>query len=105
MRAARAAGSTGTPSSLANIVRMRSSGRGRLPVCVVRTRALLRFTSGRGARGVEVARAGGALAELGRRLPARARVGLADGLHVGAEDRPAVVPRPLVGGARQVARP
>src|SRR5450631_2731203 len=36
-------GSTGTPSSLANIVRIRSGGRGKLPVCVVRNRSLLRF--------------------------------------------------------------
>src|SRR5262249_49319706 len=43
MRAASAAGSTGTPSSLAYIVRTRSSGRGRLPVCVVRKRSVLRF--------------------------------------------------------------
>src|SRR2546425_2332770 len=42
MRAARAAGSTGTPSSLATIIRIRSSGRGRLPVCVVRKRSVLR---------------------------------------------------------------
>src|SRR6185436_21004962 len=42
-RAARAAGSTGTPSSLAYIIRIRSSGRGRLPVCVVRKRWVLRF--------------------------------------------------------------
>jgi hypothetical protein len=32
IRAASAARSTGTPSSLANIARIRSSGRGRLPV-------------------------------------------------------------------------
>jgi ABC-type taurine transport system ATPase subunit len=38
-----AAWSTGTPSSLANIIRTRSSGRGRLPVCVVRKRSVLRF--------------------------------------------------------------
>src|SRR2546425_10545090 len=43
MRAARAAGSTDTPSSFANIVWIRSSGRGRLPVCVVRKRSLVRF--------------------------------------------------------------
>ena len=42
-RAARACGSTGTPSSLAYIMRIRSSGRGRLPVCVVRKRSVLRF--------------------------------------------------------------
>ena len=40
---ASAAGSTGTPSSFAYIARMRSSGRGRLPVCVVRNRSVLRF--------------------------------------------------------------
>src|SRR5258706_1816539 len=43
MRAASADGSTGTPSSRANIVRMRSSGRGKLPVWVVRMRSVLRF--------------------------------------------------------------
>src|SRR5438874_4858463 len=43
MRAFRPAGSTGTPSSLANIARTRSSGRGRLPVCVVKKRSVLRF--------------------------------------------------------------
>ena len=37
-----AAGSTGTPSSFAYMVRMRSSGRGREPVCVVRKRSVLR---------------------------------------------------------------
>src|SRR5206468_11858288 len=42
MRAWTAAGSTGTPSSLAYMVRMRSAGRGRLPVCVVRNRSVLR---------------------------------------------------------------
>src|SRR2546421_6006031 len=42
-RAASAAGSTGTPSSRANIIWIRSAGRGRLPVCVVRNRSLLRF--------------------------------------------------------------
>ena len=41
--AASAARSTGTPSSLAYIVRTRSSGRGRLPVWVVRKRSVLRF--------------------------------------------------------------
>src|SRR5882762_1971996 len=41
-RPPRAAGSTGTPSSLANIIRIRSGGRGRLPVCVVRKRSVLR---------------------------------------------------------------
>src|SRR5262245_4722688 len=41
-----AAISTGTPSSLANIVRTRSSGRGRLPVCVVTKRSELRFMAG-----------------------------------------------------------
>src|SRR6516162_1336627 len=46
MRALSAAASTGTPSSLANIARMRCSGRGRLPVCVVRKRSLLRFIAG-----------------------------------------------------------
>ncbi len=40
-RAPSAAGSTGTPSSLAYIVRIRSSGRGRLPVWVVRNRSVL----------------------------------------------------------------
>src|SRR5690348_14715526 len=43
MRAASAAVSTGTPSSRANIVRIRSGGRGRLPVWVVRMRSTLRF--------------------------------------------------------------
>src|ERR1700730_11764339 len=38
-----AAASTGTPSSLANIACTRSSGRGRLPVWVVRNRSVLRF--------------------------------------------------------------
>src|SRR5215813_1961193 len=42
-RTASATGSTGTPSSLANIMRMRSAGRGRLPVWVVRKRSVLRF--------------------------------------------------------------
>ena len=42
MRSASACGSTGTPSSLAYIMRMRSSGRGRLPVCVIRKRSWLR---------------------------------------------------------------
>src|SRR4030095_2472865 len=42
-RCASAAASTGTPSSLAYIIRMRSSGRGRLPVCVVRKRSVLRL--------------------------------------------------------------
>src|SRR6266852_4156376 len=41
--AASPARSTGTPSSLANIARTRSSGRGRLPVWVVRKRSVLRF--------------------------------------------------------------
>ena len=41
-RESSAARSTGTPSSLAYIIRMRSSGRGRLPVCVVRKRSVLR---------------------------------------------------------------
>src|SRR5882724_6369127 len=44
MRAARAAPSTGTPSSFANMLLVRSSGRGRLPVCVVRMRSVLRCT-------------------------------------------------------------
>src|SRR6267142_3045644 len=43
MRDLSAAASTGTPSSLANIARTRSSGRGRLPVCVDRKRSGLRF--------------------------------------------------------------
>src|SRR5690242_11790252 len=43
MRACKASRSTGTPSSFANIMRTRSAGRGRLPVCVVRKRSLLRF--------------------------------------------------------------
>src|SRR5438132_4093724 len=43
MRAFSAARSTGTPSSLANIARTRSCGRGRLPVWVVRKRSVLRF--------------------------------------------------------------
>src|SRR6185503_16721667 len=42
-RAASPALSTGTPSSLAYIMRIRSGGRGRLPVCVVRKRSLLRI--------------------------------------------------------------
>src|SRR5258706_8944465 len=42
MRAASASLSTGTPSSLAYIMRTRSSGRGRLPVWVVRKRSVLR---------------------------------------------------------------
>src|SRR3984893_2488540 len=42
MRTLSAAGSTGTPSSLAYIMRTRSSGRGRLPVWVVRKRSVLR---------------------------------------------------------------
>src|SRR5438128_3962281 len=104
MRVASAPASTGTPSSLANIVRMRSSGRGRLPVCVVRNRPVLRFTSGRRARRAEIARAGGALAELGRRLATGARVGLLDRLDVGAEDRAPVAARPLVRAARPVGR-
>src|SRR3984893_730432 len=44
--AARAAPSTGTPSSFANIVRVSSSGRGRLPVWVVRIRSVLRCIGG-----------------------------------------------------------
>src|ERR1700730_5753183 len=43
MRDLSAAASTGTPSSLANIARTRSSGRRRLPVWVVRKRSVLRF--------------------------------------------------------------
>src|SRR5215831_18218909 len=43
MRDFSAAASTGTPSSFANIARTRSSGRGRLPVWVVRKRSVLRF--------------------------------------------------------------
>ncbi len=46
IRAASAARSTGTPSSLAYIMRIRSSGRGRLPVWVVRKRSVLRFMAG-----------------------------------------------------------
>src|SRR2546425_8097285 len=42
LRAASAARSTGTPSSFAYIMRTRSSGRGKLPVCVVRKRPVLR---------------------------------------------------------------
>src|SRR5271157_5991938 len=41
MRSAKAARSTGLPSSLAYIIWMRSSGRGRLPVWVVRKRSTL----------------------------------------------------------------
>src|SRR6185312_14389318 len=41
MRRSSACESTGTPSSFAYIVRTRSSGRGRLPVCVVRNRSVL----------------------------------------------------------------
>src|SRR5438105_12646948 len=41
-RRSSAAGSTGTPSSFANIIRIRSGGRGRLPVCVVRNPSVLR---------------------------------------------------------------
>src|SRR5712691_9009889 len=100
------AGSTGTPSSLANIVRMRSSGRGRLPVWVVRKRSVLRLTplgSRRGAgRAVQVARPRRALAELGGDLAARVGEGLTNGLDVGAEDRLAVAPGPLVGVAGAV---
>src|SRR5689334_16423402 len=40
-RAASAGGSTGIPSSFAYMILMRSSGRGRLPVCVVRNRSVL----------------------------------------------------------------
>jgi hypothetical protein len=40
--AANSARSTACPSSLAYIIRTSSSGRGRLPVCVVRKRSLLR---------------------------------------------------------------
>src|SRR5215470_4999797 len=46
MRAPSAVGSTGTPSSRAYIMRIRSSGRGNLPVWVVRKRLSLRFTVG-----------------------------------------------------------
>jgi predicted naringenin-chalcone synthase len=42
---ASAAGSTGTPTSFAYIMRIRSSGRGRLPVWVVRKRSRLRCTA------------------------------------------------------------
>src|SRR6185369_1501375 len=42
IRMPRAAASTGTPSSLAYIIRIRSAGRGRLPVCVVRNPSVLR---------------------------------------------------------------
>src|SRR5271156_4430632 len=45
IRAASAAESTGTPSSLANIVRTRSAGRGRLPAWVVKKRPVLRCTT------------------------------------------------------------
>src|SRR5450432_413578 len=41
-RSESAPASTGTPSSLAYIIRIRSSGRGRLPVCVVRNLSVLR---------------------------------------------------------------
>src|SRR5579872_5925134 len=44
MRRPSAAPSTGMPSSLANMIFTRSAARGRLPVCVVRKRSLLRFT-------------------------------------------------------------
>src|SRR4029453_7052588 len=50
-RSASAGPSTGTPSSRANIMRIRSAGRGRLPVCVVRMRSTLRFISDSAARG------------------------------------------------------
>ena len=40
--------STGTPSSFAYIMRIRSSGRGRLPVWVVRKRSVLRFMGAMG---------------------------------------------------------
>src|SRR5437660_1979402 len=42
MRAPRAVALTGTPSSFAYIMRIRSAGRGRLPVCVVRKPSVLR---------------------------------------------------------------
>src|SRR5215470_14441799 len=42
MRAPSAVASTGTPSSFAYIMRIRSAGRGRLPVCVVRKPSVLR---------------------------------------------------------------
>src|ERR1700754_3791718 len=51
MRAASAGRSTGTPSSLAYMMRTRSSGRGRLPVCVVRKRSVLRIIDGSGKKG------------------------------------------------------
>src|SRR6201991_4254003 len=45
VRSSSASGSTGTPSCLANIVRIRSAGRGRLPTWVVRVRSdVLGFT-------------------------------------------------------------
>src|SRR5262245_19320101 len=43
MHPANAAWSTGTSSSFANIIRIKSSGRGKLPVCVVRKPVSLRF--------------------------------------------------------------
>src|SRR5215471_1232630 len=43
MQLAKAAWSTGTSSSLANMIRIKSSGRGKLPVCVVRKPVSLRF--------------------------------------------------------------
>src|ERR1044072_9476640 len=43
-RSPSACGSTGTPLSLAYLIWMRSSGRGRLPVCVVRKRSVERGT-------------------------------------------------------------
>jgi hypothetical protein len=43
IRSRKASALTGTPSSFANIVLISDSGRGRLPVCVVRKRSVLRF--------------------------------------------------------------
>src|SRR5512132_849110 len=46
IRRSSASAATGTPSSRAYMMRTRSSGRGRLPVCVVRNRSVLRFMDG-----------------------------------------------------------
>src|SRR5437867_4360406 len=45
-RSSKAALSTGTPSSRAHIIAIRSSGRGRLPTCVVRKRPIVLLVNG-----------------------------------------------------------